>query len=369
MSDDEDPQLPPVEGIGALLAALVLVAALVTMQLVWQPEAYLALRLIGAAACVGYVWTWTAALRMSLVPHLLWSGYKSTALFCLGAPATALEDISSGKTGFSFYRNDRGWLHPKQVSTKHNNYMLLRVVDALDTVLTVALARRRQMDDAEAVGARAVVSQWLPVLGALCIEKQWENPEDRQKWTWVRGWVVRCLGVPVFEALLSSGLVPVHSLSTPAQIPKDVFDALEAAASVEQKQQCRIASQSGPGIIGVKFHSKQNLAFCCAMGGRADLLRSLAKHGAEVCELVPATALTDTSTPNTHHQLAGRAPCSVELAAKIHDTHRVAILGDALTKSTAHGMQAAVEGGLFALAGRMMCENARKAREAEAAAE
>jgi hypothetical protein len=76
----------------------------------------------------------------------------------------------------------------------------------------------------------------------------------------------------------------------------------------------------GTGVSGAKYMGAQSLALCATLGGRADLLGVLCRHGATVAGPVPAEALIAHPKPNEHFMMAGKGACPVALAARVVDT-------------------------------------------------
>jgi hypothetical protein len=257
----------------------------------------------------------------SLAFHLLWNGKDGQAYSCIGCGPTKYDgakkpmDIFAaarhGKVSFSHFRNDGRWTRPH---TKGNSDCLLRLAELLDTVLTVAIAKSKSSAVKEAARAKAVRLRLLPRLAELCIAKTWTDPETKHTWTWCRDWVLRCLSVPLFECLLSEGLLPCDALSDPNHLSTAMVGALRDAAGWS------VATQNGTGVSGAKYVGAQSLALCATLGGRADLLGVLCRHGATVAGPVPAEALIAHPKPNEHYMMAGKGACPVALAARVVDT-------------------------------------------------
>lgn len=236
----------------------------------------------------------------------------------------------------SYFDNNGDWVDPRQVHRKNGARCAgaFLLVELFDAVLSVALEQSEARRSPHARPRKLSLS-WRDscrcVLAAMCVEKTWVDPSTGRKWTWARDWVVRCLSLPLVEALLAKGLLPADALAKPANPSGELLAALQAkvekvgdwsVATVSQSSSSTSSSaesEDDPPPKFVELLHSESLGMCCVLGGRPDLLALLAAHGGEMSAPVPPKALVRRPKRDTHITLCSRGPCSVKLAARVVD--------------------------------------------------
>ena len=261
--------------------------------------------------------------------RLLWKGHDFYAYLHVGCTPSEIR----GRGELSYFDNNGDWVDPRQVHRKNGARCAgaFLLVELFDAVLSVALEQSEAESAREAAKAQSVLARLLPVLAAMCVEKTWVDPSTGRKWTWARDWVVRCLSLPLVEALLAKGLLPADALAKPANPSGELLAALQAkvekvgdwfVATVSQSSSSTSSSaesEDDPPPKFVELLHSESLGMCCVLGGRPDLLALLAAHGGEMSAPVPPKALVRRPKRDTHITLCSRGPCSVKLAARVVD--------------------------------------------------